>query len=99
MNPRFDLATIEGRSEIPACRAREVLSLLIEVDPISGKEFEQYPDVDPKEYRERVEKFSRNYIWRRSLEKPPSNFWKQLWRECSPRTKFPVSSISPNLKS
>ncbi len=65
MNPRFDLATMRGCSEIPACRAREVLSLLIEVDPISGKEFEQYSGADPKEYRERVEKFSRNYIWRK----------------------------------
>src|SRR6266446_8686347 len=60
MNPRFDLATMKGCSEIPACRGREVLSLLIEVDPISGKE-----DAYPKEYRQRVEKFSRNYIWRK----------------------------------
>jgi hypothetical protein len=43
----------------------EVLFLLMEVDPISGKESEQYPDSYPKEYRERVEKFSRNYIWRK----------------------------------
>jgi hypothetical protein len=64
MNLRFDLATIEGCSAIPACRVREVLSLLIEVDPISGKESEQYPDAYPKEYGKRVEKFSRNYIWR-----------------------------------
>ena len=65
MNPRFDLATMKGCSEIPACRGREVLSLLIEVDPISGKEFEQYPDAYPKDYPERVEKFCRNYIWRK----------------------------------
>ena len=65
MNSRFDLSTIESFSEIPACRAREVLSLLIELDPISGKESEQYLDAYPKEYRERVEKFSRNYIWRK----------------------------------
>jgi hypothetical protein len=65
MNRRFDLSTIESFSEIPACRAREVLFLLIEVDPISGRESEQYPDAYPKEYREKVEKFSRNYIWRR----------------------------------
>src|SRR5689334_5490685 len=64
MNPRFDLATMERCSEIPACRAREVLSLLIEVDPISGKESEQYPDAYPRECWERVENFSRNYIWR-----------------------------------
>jgi hypothetical protein len=37
----------------------------MEVDPISGKESEQYPDAYPKEYRERVENFSRNYIWRK----------------------------------
>ena len=43
MNPRFDLATIESWSEIPACRGRRVLTLLIEVDPISGKESERYP--------------------------------------------------------
>ena len=65
MNRRFDLSTIERFSEIPACRGPEVLSLLIEVDPISGKESEQYPDAYPKEYRERVENFSRNYIWRK----------------------------------
>ncbi len=65
MNLRFDLATIEGCSAIPACRAREVLSLLIEVDPISGKESERYPDAYPKDYPERVENFSRNYIWRK----------------------------------
>jgi hypothetical protein len=65
MNRRFDLSIIESWSEISACRGREVLSLLMEVDPISGKESEQYPDVYPKEYRERVEKFSRNYIWRK----------------------------------
>ena len=65
MNSRFDLATMKGCSEIPACRGPEVLFLLFEVDPISGKESEQYPDVYPKEYRERVENFSRNYIWRK----------------------------------
>ena len=65
MNRRIDLSTIESWSEIPACRGPEVLFLLIELDPISGKEAEQYPDAYPKEYRERVEIFSRNYIWRR----------------------------------
>ena len=39
--------------------------IMIQVDPISGKESEQYPEAYPKEYRERVEKFSRNYIWRK----------------------------------
>jgi hypothetical protein len=33
--------------------------------PISGKESDQYPDAYPKNYRQRVEKFSRNYIWRK----------------------------------
>jgi len=56
---------MKGCSEIPACRGPEVLFLLFEVDPISGKESEQYPDAYPKEYRERVENFSRNYIWRK----------------------------------
>jgi hypothetical protein len=65
MNRRFDLSTVQSFSEIPACRAREVLFLLIEIDPVSGKESEEYPDSYPKEYRERVEIFSRNYIWRR----------------------------------
>ena len=65
MDRRFDLSTIESWSEIPACRGPEVLFLLIEVDPISGKESEQYRDAYPKEYRERVENFSRNYIWRK----------------------------------
>ena len=65
MNKRFDLSTIESCSEIPACRGPEVLFLLIEVDPISGKESVQHPDAYPKQYRERIEKFSRNYIWRR----------------------------------
>jgi hypothetical protein len=65
MNRRFDPSTIGSWSEIPACRGPEVLFLLTEVDPISGKLSEQYPDDYPKEYRERVEKFSRNYIWRK----------------------------------
>ena len=42
MNTRFDVAIIEGCSTIPVYRAREVLSLLIEVGPISAKESEQY---------------------------------------------------------
>jgi hypothetical protein len=33
--------------------------------PISGKESDQYPDAYPKNYRQRVEKFSRNYIRRK----------------------------------
>ena len=65
MKTRFDLSTVESWSEIPACRVRKVLFLLTEVDPVSGKEAEQYPDAYPKEYRERVENFSRNYIWRK----------------------------------
>jgi hypothetical protein len=65
MKRRFDLSTIESCSEIPACRGPEVLSLLNEVDPISGKESVQHPYAYPKEYRERVENFSRNFIWRR----------------------------------
>jgi hypothetical protein len=37
----------------------------MEVDSISGRESQRYPDAYPKEYRERVENFSRNYIWRK----------------------------------
>jgi hypothetical protein len=47
-----------GCSEIPACRGPEVLSTLIEIDPVRE-------DSDEKRYPERVENFSRNYIWRR----------------------------------
>ena len=65
MKRRFDLSTIESCSAIPACRGPEVLSLLNEVDPISGKESVRHPDAYPKEYRKRVENFSRNYIWRK----------------------------------
>jgi hypothetical protein len=65
MNTRFDLSTIKSYSEIPACRGPEVLFSLIEVDPISGKESEQYPDAYPKDYPERVEKFCRNLLWRK----------------------------------
>ena len=35
--------------------------------PFQGKkwkEAEEYPNAYPKDYQERVEKFSRNYIWR-----------------------------------
>jgi hypothetical protein len=46
-------------------RGPEVLFLLIEVGPISGKESEQYRDAYPKKHWERVEKFSRNYIRRK----------------------------------
>ena len=53
----FDLSSIESCSEIPACRGPEVLAILVEVDPIA--------DEEEKRYRERVEKFSCNYIWRK----------------------------------
>ena len=67
MHNRFDISTIERCSEIPACRGPEVLSLVVvvKVDPISGNESEQYPYAYPKEYRERVENFSRNFIWQK----------------------------------
>ena len=61
----FNLQEAQSCSEIPACRGPEVLSILVEVDPIAGKESEEYPDAYPKEYPERVEKFCRNYIWRK----------------------------------
>jgi hypothetical protein len=61
----FNLEEAQSCSEIPACRGPEVLSILVEVDPITGKISEEYPDAYPKDYPERVEKFCRNYIWRK----------------------------------
>jgi hypothetical protein len=61
----FNLEEAQSCSEIPACRGPEVLSILVEVDPITGKIPEEYPDAYPKDYPERVEKFCRNYIWRK----------------------------------
>jgi hypothetical protein len=61
----FNLEEAQSCFEIPACHGPEVLSILVEVDPITGKEFEQYPDAYPTDYPERVEKFCRNYIWRK----------------------------------
>jgi hypothetical protein len=48
----------EGCSAIPPCRGPEVLSILIEIDPVRD-------DSGEKRYPERVEGFCRNYIWRR----------------------------------
>ena len=61
----FNLEGAQSCSEIPACRGPEVLSILVEVDPITGKIPEEYPHAYPKDYSERVEKFCRNYIWRK----------------------------------
>jgi len=61
----FDLSAIESCSEIPACRGPEVLAILVEIDPITGKISEQYPDAYPRDYPARVERFCRNYIWRK----------------------------------
>jgi hypothetical protein len=63
----FDLSAIESCSEIPACRGPEVLAILVEIDPISGKESEEYPHFYPKDYPERVEKFCGRYIWRKII--------------------------------
>src|SRR5271166_1728582 len=63
----FDLSAIESCSEIPACRGLEVLAILVEIDPISGKESEEYPHIFPKDYLERVEKFCGKYIWRKII--------------------------------
>jgi hypothetical protein len=52
----FNLDDIERISEVPACRGPEVLAILVEIDPVEDSE---------KNYPERVEKFSRNYIWRK----------------------------------
>ncbi len=61
----FNLEEAQSCSEIPACRGPEVLSILVEVDPIAGKISEEYPDAYPKDYPERVEKFCRNLLWRK----------------------------------
>src|SRR4029077_8215741 len=61
----FNLEEAQSCFEIPACRGPEVLSILVEVDPITGKISEQYPDAYPRDYPARVERFCRNYIWRK----------------------------------
>jgi hypothetical protein len=61
----FNLQEAQSCSEIPACRGPEVLAILVKIDPISGKESEEYPHIFPKDYPERVEKFCGNYIWRK----------------------------------
>jgi hypothetical protein len=63
----FNLEEAQPCSEIPACRGPKVLSTLVEVDPITGKISEEYPDAYPKDYPARVEKFCRNYIWRKII--------------------------------
>jgi hypothetical protein len=60
----FNLEEAQSCSEIPACRGPEVLSVLVKVDPITGKLSEEYPAAYVKDYPERVEEFCRNYIWR-----------------------------------
>ena len=61
----FNLEEAQFCSEIPACRGPEVLAILVKIDPISAKESEEYPHIFSKDYPERVEKFSVNYIWRK----------------------------------
>jgi hypothetical protein len=61
----FNLQEAQSCSAIPACRGPEVLSVLVEVDPIAAKISEEYPAAYAKDYPERVEKFCRNYIWRK----------------------------------
>ena len=61
----FNLEEAQSCSEIPACRGPEVLCGLVEVDPIAAKISEEYPAAYAKDYPERVEKFCRNYIWRK----------------------------------
>jgi hypothetical protein len=65
----FDLSAIECCSEIPACRGPEVLAILIEVDPVTNAE---------KDYPERVEKLSGNYIWRKITGDITAEFLKAL---------------------
>jgi hypothetical protein len=61
----FNLEEAQSCSEIPACRGPEVLAILVKIDPISGKESEEYPHIYSKDYPERVEKFCEKYIWRK----------------------------------
>jgi hypothetical protein len=61
----FNLQEAQSCSEIPACRGPEGLAIFLEINPISGKESEEYPHIFAKDYPERVEKFSGNYIWRK----------------------------------
>ena len=61
----FNLQEAQSCSEIPACWGPEVLGILVKIDPISGKKSEEYPLLYSKDYPERVEKFSGNYIWRK----------------------------------
>jgi hypothetical protein len=63
----FNLQEAQSCSEIPACRGPEVLAILVEIDPISGKESEEYPHIFPKDYPERVAKFCGKYIWRKII--------------------------------
>jgi hypothetical protein len=61
----FNLKEAKSFSEIPACQGPEVLAILVEVDPVSGKECAEYPNYYPKDYARRVENFCRHFIWRR----------------------------------
>ena len=50
----FDLQKAQSLSEIPACCGPEILTLLIEVNPIQEPELQRYPA--------RVEKFCSNFV-------------------------------------
>lgn len=63
----FNLQEAQSCSEIPACRGPEVLAILVEIDPISGKKSEEYLHFYQKDYPERVEKFCGKYIWRKII--------------------------------
>jgi hypothetical protein len=55
----FNLQEAQSCSEIPACRAPEVLALLIEVNPIQEPELQRYPA--------RVNKFCSNFVIRKIM--------------------------------
>jgi hypothetical protein len=55
----FNLQEAQSLSEIPACKGPEILSLLIEVNPIQGPELQRYPA--------RVEKFCSNFVIRKIM--------------------------------
>src|SRR5262245_52712684 len=55
----FNLQEARSCSEIPACRGPEVLTLLIDVNPIQEPELQRYPA--------RVEKFCSNFVIRKLM--------------------------------
>jgi hypothetical protein len=55
------LETAQSCSEIPVCRGAEVLSILIESDPISGEEAEEYGTFTRKIIRSELKNFAETF--------------------------------------